>query len=281
MFKQVYFGLLISSSLLGTVGLVQSAHTNGWTQKIALTLGIGGAATALTSLGLGIAYDGKNNAVERDYERKLEENSRLKDREASNLKLEINDLKSQIKALETDKDTYTKQISELQQKLNDKAEQYLKVVSEKDFQIKTLQTAVDAKDTRIEEFLEDCRTYTINFFSLRYNNLDAIQKALQNAEVSEDIRKNFDKRLADIRELKLELTDAIEEIKRLNITDFKVVLDYIFTFDNKFLNVKMRWKDGMVKEFKSENQVLKTSLLRSCTSPYKPRECKKIRDKAT
>jgi predicted RNA-binding Zn-ribbon protein involved in translation (DUF1610 family)/uncharacterized protein YoxC len=267
MFKQVYFGLLISSSLLGAVGLVQSAHTTGWTQKIALTLGIGGAATALTSLGLGIVYDGKNNAIERDYERKLEDNSRFKDREASNLKLEINELKSQIKTLETDKDTYTKQISELQQKLNDKAEQYLKVVAEKDLQIKTLQTAVDAKDTRIEDFLEDCRTYTINFFSLRYNNLDGIQKALEKAEVNEDIRKNFNKRLADIRELKLELTDSIEEIKRLNITDFKVVLDYIFTFDNKFLNVKTRWKDGMVKEFKSENQVLKTSLDNSMPLP--------------
>jgi predicted RNA-binding Zn-ribbon protein involved in translation (DUF1610 family) len=271
MFKQVYFGLVISSSLLGTVGLVQSAHTSGWTQKIALTLGIGGATTALTSLGLGIAYDGKNNAVERDYERKLEENTRLKDREASNLKLEISELKSQIKALETDKDTYAKQLSELQQKLNDKAEQYLKVVSEKDLQIKTLQASVDAKDTRIEDFLEDCRTYTINFFSLRYNNLDAIQKSLQKAiqeeKVSEDVCKNFQKRLADIRELKLELTDSIEEIKRLNITDFKVVLDYIFTFDNKFLNVKTRWKDGMVKEFKSENQTLRTSLDNSMPLP--------------
>ena len=267
MFKQVYFGLLISSSLLGTVGLVQSVHTTGWTQKIALTLGIGGTATALTSLGLGIAYDGKNSAVERDYERKLEENTRLKDREASNLKLEINDLKSQIKVLENDKDTYTKQILELQQKLNDKAEQYLKVVADKDLQVKALQASVDAKDTRIEDFLEDCRTYTINFFSLRYNNLDAIQKALQKAEVNEDIRKNFDKRLADIKELKLELTDSIEEIKRLNITDFKVVLDYIFAFDNKFLNVKTRWKDGMVKEFKVENASLKTSLDNSMPLP--------------
>jgi len=238
MFKQVYFGLVISSTLLGAVGLVQSVHTNGWTQKIALTLGIGGAATAFTSLGLGIAYDGKNNAVERDYEQKLEDNNRLKDREASNLKLEINELKSQMKALENDKNTYAKQISELQQKLNDKAEDYLKVVADKDLQIKTLQASVDAKDTRIEDFLEDCRTYTINFFSLRYNNLDAIQKALQKAEVSEEVRRNFDKRLNDITELKQELTDAIVEIKQLNITDFKVVLDYIFTFDNKFLMLR-------------------------------------------
>jgi len=271
MFKQVYFGLVISSSLLGTVGLIQSTHTTGWTQKIALTLGISGAATALTSLGLGIAYDGKNKAVERDYERKLEENTRFKDREANNLKLEINELKSQIKTLENDKDTYAKQILELQQKLNDKAEQYLRVVAEKDLQIKTLQTSVNAKDTRIEDFLEDCRTYTINFFSLRYNNLDAIQKSLQKAiqeeKVSEDVSKNFQKRLADIKELKLELTDSIEEIKRLNITDFKVVLDYIFIFDNKFLNVKTRWKDGMVKEFKSENVTLKTSLDNSMPLP--------------
>jgi hypothetical protein len=271
MFKQVYFGLVISSSLLGTVGLIQSAHTNGWAQKIALTLGIGGAATALTTVGLGIAYDGKNTDAERNYERKLEDNSKLKDREASNLKLEIKELKSQIKVLETDKDNYIKQISELQQKLNDKAEQYLRVVSEKDLQIKTLQTAVDAKDTRIEDFLEDCRTHTISFFSLRYNNLDGIQKALQQAileeKVSEDITKNFQKRLKDIGELKQELTDAIVEIKQLNITDFKVVLDYIFTFDNKFLNVKTRWKDGLVKDFKIENQSLRTNLENSMPLP--------------
>lgn len=271
MFKQVYFGLVISSSLLGTVGLIQATHTNGWIQKIALTVGIGGAATALTSLGLGIAYDGKNTEAERNFEQKLEDNNSLKDREASNLKLEINELKSQIKVLETDKDTYAKQILELQQKLNDKAEQYLKVVAEKDLQIRTLQASVDAKDTRIEDFLEDCRTHTISFFSLRYNSLDAIQKALEKAiqeeRVSEDICKNFQKRLADIKELKLELTDSIEEIKRLNITDFKVVLDYIFTFDNKFLNVKTRWKDGMVKEFKSENASLKTSLDNSMPLP--------------
>ena len=267
MFKQVYFGLLISSSLLGAVGLVQASHTTGWTQKLAATIGISGAATALTSLGLGIAYDGKNNALQCDYEQKLEDNTRLRDREANNLKLEINELKSQIKVLETDKDTYAKQISELQQKLNDKAEQYLKVVAEKDLQIKTLQASVDAKDTRIEDFLEDCRTHTVSFFSLRYNNLDAIQKALLKAEVNEEIRRNFDKRLKDIAELKQELTDAIVEIKQLNITDFKVVLDYIFTFDNKFLNVKTRWKDGMVKEFKSENKTLRTSLDNSMPLP--------------
>lgn len=77
--------------------------------------------------------------------------------------------------------------------------------------------AVDAKDTRIEDFLEDCRTHTISFFSLRYNNLDGIQKALQKAEVNEEVRRNFDKRLVDIAELKQELTDAIVEIKQLNI----------------------------------------------------------------
>lgn len=264
MFKQVYFGLVISSSLLGTVGLVQSAHTNGWTQKIALTLGIGGTATALTSLGLGIAYDGKNNAVERDYERKLEENTRVKDREASNLKLEINELKSQIKVLEIDKDTYAKQISELQQKLNDKAEQYLKVVAEKDLQIKTLQASVDAKDTRIEDFLEDCRGYVSNFFSLRYNDIHNLQKLLENAydnaDVSQEARKSFETRINDIKKLKAELTEELRVIKELDITDFGVILDHIFTFDNKFLNVKTRWKDVRSREIKSESKELRKSL---------------------
>ncbi|WP_414589216.1 transposase-like zinc-binding domain-containing protein [Scytonema sp. PCC 10023] len=264
MFKQVYFGLLISSSLLGTVGLIQSQHTSGWTQKIALTLGIGGAATALTSLGLGIAYDGKNNAVERDYERKLEENTRVKDREASNLKLEINELKSQIKVLEIDKNTYAKQILELQEKLNDKAEQYLKVVAEKDLQIKTLQASVDAKDTRVEDFLEDCREYVSNFFSLRYNDIHNLQKLLENAydnpDVSQEARKSFETRINDIKKLKAELTEELKVIKELDITDFGVILDHIFTFDNKFLNVKTRWKDVRSREIKSESKELRKSL---------------------
>ncbi|NEQ20305.1 MAG: hypothetical protein F6K28_13880 [Microcoleus sp. SIO2G3] len=262
--KQVYFGLLISSSLLGAVGLVQATHTNGWTQKIAATVGIGGAATALTSLGLGIAYDGKNRQVERDCERKLEENSRSKDREASNLKLEINELKSQIKVLETDKVTYFKEIGELQQKLNDKAEQYLKVVAERDLQIKTLQDAVDAKDTRIEDFLEDCRGYVSNFFSLRYNDIHNLQKLLENAydnpDVSQEARKTFETRINDIRKLKVELTEELKVIKELDITDFGVILDHIFTFDNKFLNVKTRWKDVRSREIKAESKELRKSL---------------------
>ena len=230
-------------------------------------MGVGGIATALTTVGLGIAYDDKHNTTARDFEAKLEETTRQKDREANNLKLEINELKSQIKALENNKDAYIQQIAELQQKLNEKAEQYLKLVADKDLQIKALQTAVDAKDTRIEDFLEDCRGYTINFFSLRYRNLDAIQKAMEIAEVDAETRKNFDKRLKDIKSLKEELTASIEEIKQLNITDFKVVLDYIFTFDNKFLNVKTRWKDGIVRDFKVENQELKISLDNSMPKP--------------
>jgi len=271
MFKQVYFGLLISSSLLGTVGLIQSQHTNGWTQKLAATIGIGGAATALTTLGLGIVYDGKNSALERDYKQKLEDNSRLKDRETNNLKLEINELKSQIKALEVDKDTYAKQISDLQHKLNDKAEQYLKVVAEKDLQIKSLQTSVDAKDTRIEDFLEDCRGYVSNFFSLRYNDLHNLQKLLENAydnpDVSQEARKSFDTRINDIKKLKAELTEELRVIKELDITDFSVILDHIFTFDNKFLNIKTRWKDVRSREIKAESKELRKSLDNSMPLP--------------
>lgn len=260
MFKHVYFGLVLGSTLLGAVGLIQSFHTQGLTQKIAGTIGIGGATTALTTLGLGIAYNEKNTDLERDFKQKLEDSSKVKDRELNGLKLEITELKSRIKTLETDKDTYAKQISELQDKLNAKAEEYLKAISAKDIKIKALQDVVDAKDTRIEDFLEDCKKHTVTFFSLRYNNLDAIQKALEKADVSDEIRISFDKRLRDIAELKQDLTDAMVEIKKLNLTDFKEILDYIFEFDNKFLNVKTRWKDAQVKNFKSETQSLKTSL---------------------
>ncbi|MBW4597785.1 MAG: hypothetical protein KME46_34000 [Brasilonema angustatum HA4187-MV1] len=260
MFKHVYFGLVLGSTLLGAVGLVQSFHTQGLTQKIAGTIGIGGATTALTALGLGIAYNEKNSDFEREFKQKLDDNSKLKDRELAGLKLQIDELKSRIKVLEVDKETNLKQISELQEKLNVKAEEYLKAISAKDIKIKALQDVVDAKDTRIEDFLEDCKKHTVTFFSLRYNNLDAIQKALEKADVSDEIRISFDKRLRDIASLKQDLTDAMVEIKKLNLTDFKEILDYIFEFDNKFLNVKTRWKDAQVKNFKSESQSLKTSL---------------------
>ena len=73
-------------------------------------------------------------------------------------------------------------------------------------------------------------------------------------------RDSFDRRINDIRELKGELLDALNEMKTLDITDFKVVLDFIFRFDNKFLNIKVRWKDFQAKEVKTENTNLKTSL---------------------
>ncbi|MBW4635947.1 MAG: hypothetical protein KME30_29920 [Iphinoe sp. HA4291-MV1] len=264
MFKQVYFGLLISSSLLGAVGLVQSMNTEGLTRKIAGTIGVGGAASALVSLGLGIAYDGKAKSLKRDFEEKLEDNLSVKNREINGLKIEINELKSRIRSLEFDKDRNLNLITDLQDKLNQKAADYFKVVSDKDLRIRALQDIVDAKDTRIEDFLEDCRGYVSNFFSLRYNDIHNIQKRLEaaydNPDVSEEARKNFETRINDIKRLKTELTDELKVIKELEITDFQVILDHIFTFDNKFLNVKTRWKDVRAREIKAESKEMRKSL---------------------
>ncbi|NMG11936.1 hypothetical protein [Brasilonema sp. UFV-L1] len=264
MFKHVYFGLVLGSTLLGAVGLVQSFHTQGLTQKIAGVIGIGGAATALTTLALGIAYNNQNTDLEREFKDKLEDNNKLKDRELTGLKLQIDELKSRIKVLEIDKETNLKQISDLQEKLNAKAEEYLKIISTKDIKIKALQDVVDTRDTRIEDFLEKSREYTSTFFSKRYDDLDNLHRMLQRAldenTISPEMKESFIVRIGDIRNLKEELIDALKEIKDLKITSFNDVLAYIFKFDNKFLNVKTRWKDVKVREFKSENETLRTSL---------------------
>ncbi|MBW4597652.1 MAG: hypothetical protein KME46_33310 [Brasilonema angustatum HA4187-MV1] len=267
MFKHVYFGLVLGSTLLGAVGLVQSFHTQGLTQKIAAVTGIGGATTALTALGLGIAYNGKETDLENEFKGKLEKNSQLKDRELAGLKLQIDELKSRIKVLETEKEANLKQISELQERLNAKAEQYLKIVSEKDLKIKTLEGIVSERDTRVEDFLNESRTRTMTFFSKRYEQLDDLHKRLKNALEDDKVTLNNKEllvgRIEDIRKLKSELTDALEEIKDMEITCFNDVLAYIFKFDNKFFNAKMHWKDLRFSKVETENKSLSKSLSES------------------
>ncbi|NJM72588.1 MAG: hypothetical protein HC862_21905 [Scytonema sp. RU_4_4] len=264
MYKQVYFGLLISSSLLGAVGLVQASHTKGLIQKIAGTLGVGGATAALTTLGLGIAYNGKETDLEREFKDKLADHSKLKDRELSGLKLEIDELKSRIRVLELDKGTNLKQISELQERLNAKSEEFLRIVSQKDLKIKSLEEIVSDRDTRVEDFLNESRTRTITFFSKRYEQLDDLHKRLANALEDDKVTLNNKEllvgRIEDIRKLKFELTDALQEIKDMDITCFNDVLAYIFKFDNKFFNAKMHWKDLRYSKVETENKSLSKSL---------------------
>lgn len=267
MFKHIYFGLVLGSTLLGAVGIVQSFHTQGLTQKIAGIIGIGGTTAALTTLGLGIAYKGKETDLEQDFKKKLEENATGKERELSGLKLQIDELKSRIKALEINKETNFKQITELQQKLNDKSEQYLRIVSEKDLKIKSLEAIVNERDTRIEDFLQESRERAISFFSKRYENLDDLYKrlthALEDDKVTLNNKELIVSRIEDIRKLKLELTDALQEIKDMDITCFNDVLAYIFKFDNKFLNAKMHWKDLRYSKVETENKSLSKSLAES------------------
>lgn len=267
MFKHVYFGLVLGSTLLGAVGLVQSFHTQGLTQKIAGTIGIGGAATALTALGLGIAYKSKEDDLENEFKTKLEDNNKLKDRELAGIKLQIDELKSRIRVLEIDKESNLKQIAVLQEKLNIKAEEYLKIVSEKDIQIKALEGIVNERDTRVEDFLSESRERTMTFFSKRYEQLDDLHKRLKNALEDDKVTLNNKEllvgRIEDIRKLKVELTDALEEIKDMEITCFNDVLAYIFKFDNKFFNAKMHWKDLRFSKVETENKSLSKSLAES------------------
>ena len=267
MFKHVYFGLVLGSTLLGAVGLVQSFHTQGLTQKIAGTIGIATTATACTALALGATYQGKEDSLERDFKDKLENNNQLKDRELTGLKLQIDELKSRIRILETDKEINFKQISELQEKLNAKAEEYLKLVSEKDIRIKALEDIVSDRDTRVEDFLQESRQYAISFFSKRYEDLDGLQKRLANALEDDKVTLTQKEitvgRIEDIRKLKSELTDALQEIKEMDITCFNDVLAYIFKFDNKFLNAKTHWKDLRRTKVETENKLLSKSLSES------------------
>ncbi|MEC4811889.1 MAG: hypothetical protein SAK29_01305 [Scytonema sp. PMC 1069.18] len=263
MYKQVYSGLFIGSTILGITGIVQAWNTEGGTQKLAASIGIAGTTSALVCVGLGMAYDGKEQSAKRDFDEQIKDIERVKNRELTGLKHDIDNLKSQMKVLENQKGEYAEECTNLRIKLNKKAEEYLRLLAEKDLKISQLQGIVNERDTRVEDFLEECRKYTTNFFSLRYDNLDGLQKALEKGletDIDETNKQSFIKRIDDIIELKKELNEAIVEMKRLNITDFKTVLDFIFTFDNKFLNVKTRWKDLKVREFKTENKHLRQSL---------------------
>ena len=267
MFKQVYSGLFIGSTILGVTGLVQAWNTSGITKTIALTVGVAGTSSALVCGGLGIAYDGKHQSQQRELDEKIQDIERTKKGEINGLRLDIENLKSTITTLETQGTQYLKEISDLKTQLNLKAEQYLKIVAEKDLKISQLQGIVSERDTRVADFLEDSRGYVNNFLTLRYQSLDSLQKSLERATDNKDVlpvaRESFERRINDIRELKAELMDALREIKDLEITDFKIVLDFIFKFDNKFLNTKVRWKDFQAKEVKNENSNLKTSLSES------------------
>ena len=265
--KQVYSGLLISSTILGITGLVQFCHTQGITKTLALTVGVAGTSSALVCAGLGIAYDARHQSQQRELDGTFQDIERTKKGEINGLKLDIENLKSTIATLSTQGKQYLTEISDLKTQLNFKAEQYLKILAEKDLKISKLSGIVSQRDTRVADFLEDSRGYVSNFLSLRYQSLDSLQKSLEKAVDNVDVVPlaacSFERRIGDIRELKGELLDALNEIKSLEITDFKIVLDFIFKFDNKFLNVKVRWKDFQAKEVKAENTNLRDSLAES------------------
>ena len=269
MYKQIYTGFAIGSTILGVTGLVQCFKTEGITRTIALTCGVGGTVAALTTMGLGIAYDGKNSLMVRDFEKQISEIETKNQGAVNGLKLEIDNRKSQIKTLETQGSQYISEIAEMNKKLAEKAEQYLKIVAAQDLKITQLQGLVDAKDTRIEDFLENCRTYTDTFFSLRKQNLDALQtnleNALRNEKINDSMIPSIEKRIADIRGLKGELADFLVELKSMKINSFKDVLDAIFTYDNKLSNVKTRWKDVHTQAYKNEVKSLQESLDNSWT----------------
>uniref|UniRef100_A0A0C1QLD6 Uncharacterized protein n=1 Tax=Tolypothrix bouteillei VB521301 TaxID=1479485 RepID=A0A0C1QLD6_9CYAN len=263
-FNHIYYGVFVGSTLLGVVGGIQAWNLpQGWQKSIALTIGVAGTTSALVCAGLGMAYGEKHSSLEKETTERINQIEQTKNRELTDLKVVIDNLKSSIKVLETQEGKYTEQINNLKSQLNEKSEQFLRIVAEKDLKISELQGIVSERDKRVEEFLEDSRLYTKNFFSLRYTQLTSIEKDLKKLEDSQAIQQ----RLKDVRELKDEMYSATEEIKNLEIKDFKTVLDFIFEFDNKFLGMKVKWRNSLLKSSQQENKELKESLDNSIPKP--------------
>lgn len=162
-FNHIYYGVFVGSTLLGVTGLVQWWNSEGLTKSLALTVGVAGTTSALVCAGLGIAYGEKHASLEKQTADKISDIERSKSREATDLKVAIDNLKSSIKVLETQDGKYAEQIASLKAQLNEKSEQFLRIVAEKDLKISELQGIVNDRDKRVEEFLEDSRTYTRNF----------------------------------------------------------------------------------------------------------------------
>ncbi|MUG98736.1 hypothetical protein F7734_43175 [Scytonema sp. UIC 10036] len=258
--NHIYYGVFVGSSLLGIVGSIQAWNLpQGWQKSLALTIGVAGTTSALVCVGLGIAYGEKHRSLEKETTERIHQIEQTKNRELTDLKVTIDNLKSSIKVLESQEGRYTEQINNLKSQLNEKSEHFLRIVAEKDLKISELQGIVSERDKRVEEFLEDSRKYTRNFFSLRYAQLASIEKDLKKLEDSPAIQQ----RLKDVRELKDEMNEALSELKNLNIKDFKTVLDFIYEFDNNFLGMKVKWRNSLLKSSQLENKELKESLKNS------------------
>jgi len=178
MFKQVYTGLFVGSTILGITGLVQIRNTQGIERNIALAVGMTGTASALTTVGLGMAYDRKKKNQDIDLADEIQKSERFYKDKLSLLDAEIQDLKVTIKTLESSNTEHLNEVKDLKNLLNTKASQYLTAMSEKDLKVSQLQAITSERDTRISDFLEECRQHVISFLSLRNNNLDGIQSAI-------------------------------------------------------------------------------------------------------
>lgn len=271
MFKQIYTGFFIASTMLGITGIIQVFHSEGLTKNIASGVGAAGTASALTTVGLGLAYDRKQKNHQSDLNEEIQKTELVYKNKLAVLETEIKDLKTTINILKSSTTEHLNEVRDLKNQLNTKAHQYLTAMAEKDLKVSQLQAITTERDTRIFDFLEDCRQHVITFLTLRNNNLDGIQTAISQgivqAELPESTRESLGSRLTDIKKLRSELVDAIAEIKTIDLTSFKTVLDFIFEFDNKFLNVKVRWKDALVKKIKIESSDLKQALDNSIPKP--------------
>lgn len=271
MFKQVYTGFFVASTMLGVTGIIQVFHSEGLTKNIALGVGAAGTASALTTVGLGMAYERKEFNQADDISNEIQKKELVHKGLLATLEAEIKQLKLTIVTLESSAIERSEEIKELKRQLEIKAHQYLTAMTEKDLKVNALQGQINQRDSRVADFLEESRQHVITFLNLRNNNLDGIQSAINHginqSDLAESLKQSLVSRASDIKKLKVELGDAIETIKTLDITNFKTVLDFIFEFDNKFLNVKVRWKDAQVKGIKTESNGLRQALDNSMPKP--------------
>lgn len=257
MFKRIYTGFAVGSTILGITGLIQCYKTTGAAQLLALVTGVGGTTAALTTVGLGIAYGSQGKSHQNDFESKLNEQELVHKRHlesCNRVKDEQNQIIIKLQSdLEKHKTTLGGEIKNL-----------ANTISERETKINELQAIVDKRDNRIKNFLEETRGYAKRFLIERKNRLvqlrQSIQKTLLDEIVPLSTKIPYQKRLNDVEKLINDIDYALSEIELLDISTFNEVIDYLLNCDNRLINIWNSWKSRQVKDQRIESQTLRAKL---------------------
>lgn len=253
MFRNIYTGFAVGSTILGITGLIQCYKTTGNTQLIALATGIGGTTAALTTVGLGIAYGTQVQTHQNELETKLKEQNSAHRKQLESGSKKAEELQNIIIALHA-----------CNGDLDSKISMHLQTIADKEARIKDLQAVVDRRDNRVGDFLEETRGYAKNFLIIRKNQLITLKKSIEKTILDELVpistRVQNRKRLIDINTLISDIEGALSEIETLKLSNFKELIDYLFECDDKLINIRNKWKSNQIKEYRDESEVLRTRL---------------------